>query len=83
MQNTSDEKQATSDGLIDTHAHLAFEPLFGDIDNVLKRSIDAGVTRWITVGTDTEENRKSLALAEQYDNLYAAFRADCARRGWA
>jgi len=79
MQNTSDEKLhrtpyggATSGGLIDTHAHLAFEPLLSDIDNVLNRSIDAGVTAWITVGTDPEENRKSIALAEKYENLYAA-----------
>ena len=72
MQKTSDERRGPSDGLIDTHAHLAFEPLLSDIDNVLKRSIDAGVTRWITVGTDTEENPKSIALTEKYENLYAA-----------
>lgn len=72
MPNTSDEPRATSGGLIDTHTHLAFEPLLSDIGGVLKRSIDAGVTRWITVGTDTDENRRSLALTEKYDNLYAA-----------
>jgi len=64
--------QNTSDGLIDTHAHLAFEPLLSDIDGVLKRSIDAGVTRWITVGTNTPENQKSVAIAQKYDNLYTA-----------
>ncbi|MFA5424037.1 MAG: TatD family hydrolase [Phycisphaerae bacterium] len=58
--------------LFDTHAHLAFEPLINDIDNVLQRSIAAGVTHWITVGTNIEESRKSVALAEKYDNLYAA-----------
>ncbi len=58
--------------LIDTHAHLAFEPLINDVDNVLQRSIEAGVTSWITVGTNMDENRKSIALAEKYDNLYAA-----------
>ncbi len=64
--------QNTSDGLIDTHAHLAFEPLLSDIDGVLKRSIDAGVTGWITVGTNIEENRTSIELTEKYDNIYAA-----------
>ncbi|MDH4202448.1 MAG: hypothetical protein OEV87_06100 [Phycisphaerae bacterium] len=38
--------------LIDTHAHLTYEGLAERIDDVLARSIDAGVTRWITVGTD-------------------------------
>ena len=81
MQNTSDDEPrlsraesrgATSNGLIDTHAHLVFEPLIDDIEVVLQRSIDAGVTRWITVGTNTAENRKSLEIAANHDNLYAA-----------
>jgi len=72
LQNKSDERRATSDGLIDTHAHLAFEPLINDIDNVLQRSIAAGVTSWITVGTNMDENKTSIGLAEKYDNLYAA-----------
>lgn len=72
MSNTSDERQATRYELFDTHAHLAFEPLINDIDTVLQRSIAAGVTHWITVGTNIEESRKSIALAEKYDNMYAA-----------
>jgi TatD DNase family protein len=72
MPNTGNEPRVTSDGLIDTHAHLAFESLVNDIDAVLKRSIEAGVTRWIAVGTNMDENRKSIVLTEKYDNLYAA-----------
>jgi TatD DNase family protein len=58
--------------LIDTHCHLTFEQLAPDIDAVLQRSRAAGVTSWITIGTDKNENNKALALAEKYDNLYAA-----------
>ncbi|MGD9109576.1 MAG: TatD family hydrolase [Phycisphaerales bacterium] len=58
--------------LIDTHCHLTFEPLINDIDTVLQRSIEAGVTRWITVGTSAEDNHKAVELAGRYDNLYAA-----------
>jgi TatD DNase family protein len=47
-------------------------PLINDIDAVLRRSIEAGVIRWITVGTNMDENRKSIELAEKYDNLYTA-----------
>jgi TatD DNase family protein len=72
MQNTGYERRAASNGLIDTHAHLAFEPLVDDIDAVLQRSIDAGVTQWITVGTNIDENKRSITLTEKYDNLYAA-----------
>jgi len=58
--------------LIDTHCHLTFEQLAGDIKAVLQRSIEAGVTGWITVGTDTSENEKVIALCGGYKNLYAA-----------
>jgi len=58
--------------LIDSHCHLSFDELSENLDAVIKRSIDAGVTGWITVGTDPEENRKCIELAEKHDNLYAA-----------
>jgi TatD DNase family protein len=58
--------------LIDAHSHLTFDPLFADVDNVLQRSRDAGVTSWITVGTDADHNKKALDLAARFDNLYAA-----------
>jgi TatD DNase family protein len=58
--------------LIDTHCHLTFDDLADDIDAVITRSRQAGVTTWITVGTDPEENRKAIEFAERFDNLYAA-----------
>ena len=59
-------------GLIDTHCHLTFEQLAGDIDGVIERSKTAGVMGWITVGTDTQENRKAVELANKFENMYAA-----------
>jgi TatD DNase family protein len=58
--------------LIDTHCHLTFDDLFGDIDAVIERSIAASVTGWITVGTDISENRKAIELTHKFENLYAA-----------
>ena len=58
--------------LIDTHCHLTFEELAGDIEVVLVRSRQAGVTGWITVGTDLQENQKAIELAERHENMYAA-----------
>ena len=58
--------------LFDTHAHLTFEQLAGDVEAVLQRSRDAGVTGWITVGTDAEQNRKVVRLVKRFDNLYGA-----------
>jgi TatD DNase family protein len=58
--------------LIDTHCHLTFDDLARNIDAVITRSRQAGVTGWITVGTDPEHNRKAVALAERFENMYAA-----------
>jgi len=58
--------------LIDTHCHLTFEQLAWEIDEVVQRSIAAGVTGWITIGTDPQHNRKAIELANRFENMYAA-----------
>ena len=58
--------------LIDTHCHLTFEPLANDIEGVLERSRSAGVAAWITIGTDTQHNRKAVELADRFERMYAA-----------
>lgn len=58
--------------LIDTHCHLTFEPLESDAEAVVQRSRDAGVSGWITVGTDPAHNRKAVELAGRFENMYAA-----------
>ena len=58
--------------LIDTHCHLTFDDLARDIDAVIARSRQAGVTGWITVGTDPLENHKAIELTKRFENMYAA-----------
>ena len=57
--------------LTDTHAHLDFPEFEGQLDAVIARAREAGVHRIITIGIDRESCRKSLAIAEKYDNVYA------------
>jgi TatD DNase family protein len=58
--------------LIDTHCHLTFEQLADDVESVVARSKAAGVTGWLTVGTDMQENLKAVELTEKIENMYAA-----------
>jgi TatD DNase family protein len=58
--------------LIDTHCHLTFDDLASNIDGCIERSRTAGVTGWITVGTDPQENKKAVALTDKFENMYAA-----------
>jgi TatD DNase family protein len=57
--------------LIDTHAHLDFPEFDGQLDAVLARARAAGVHRVITIGIDRASCRKSLAIAEKHENVYA------------
>lgn len=58
--------------LIDTHCHLTFDDLKDDIVGVVARSIEAGVTSWVTVGTEPGQLEDVVALTEKFDNMYAA-----------
>ncbi|MHC4259215.1 MAG: TatD family hydrolase [Planctomycetota bacterium] len=58
--------------LIDTHCHLTFDDLAADIDGVIKRSRQAGVTAWITVGTDLNESQKAIELTDRFESIYVA-----------
>ena len=52
--------------LLDIHAHLDDEQFKPDLDEVLQRARDAGVTTIITNGLDIQTNRSVLLLAKKY-----------------
>jgi TatD DNase family protein len=58
--------------MIDSHCHLDFPQFDDDQEEVLARAIKAGVTAIIDPGTDLESSRRAVALAEQYQAVYAA-----------
>jgi len=57
--------------LVETHAHLDYPDFANDLDDVLRRAIDVGVTRIVTIGTSVESSRRVVDLAEKYSNIYA------------
>src|SRR5438093_3028279 len=57
--------------LIETHAHLDYPDFANDLDDVLRRAADAGVTRIITIGTSIQSSRRAIALAEKYPAVFA------------
>jgi TatD DNase family protein len=58
--------------LIETHAHLDYPDFANDLEDVLRRAVEAGVTRIITIGTSIESGRRAIDLAEKYPGVYAA-----------
>ena len=57
--------------LIETHAHLDYPDFATDLEDVLRRANEAGVTRIITIGTSIESSRRAVDLAEKYPNIFA------------
>jgi TatD DNase family protein len=57
--------------LVDTHAHLDFPELAGDLEAVLVRAAGNGVNQIISISTDLESTGRVLALAARYPHVYA------------
>ena len=55
--------------MIDTHAHLCAPEFAHDLDRVLARAVQAGVTRIVAVGEDLQDARRNLELAEAHPDL--------------
>jgi TatD DNase family protein len=54
--------------MIDTHAHLT---ALDDADEAVERAAEEGVERILAVGTDVDDCRRALALAERHDGVFA------------
>ena len=58
--------------LTDTHCHLFYKDLKNDIIEVLNRAEKLGVNRFICVGTNIQESKESLELANIHEKIYAS-----------
>ena len=58
--------------LIDTHAHLDDEKFAHDRAAVIERARESGVVKIITMGDSLDSSARSVALAEQFEPVYAA-----------
>jgi TatD DNase family protein len=57
--------------LVETHAHLDYPDFANDLEDVLGRATEAGITRIITIGTSIDSSRRAIALAEKYPAIFA------------
>ena len=59
----------------DTHAHLDFPDFreeVDEVDEVVQRAADAGISRIVTIGTELESSRRAIDLAKRFDGVFAA-----------
>lgn len=58
--------------LTDTHCHLDFDQFDNDRNQVIDRAEKRGLNRILVPGIDMASSRAAVALAEQYEIVYAA-----------
>ncbi|MBQ8681627.1 MAG: TatD family hydrolase [Bacilli bacterium] len=57
--------------LVDTHCHV-YSEYYDNIEEVIKRSRDAGVGMMVVNGVDRKSNEEILRLVKEYDIVYGA-----------
>ena len=58
--------------MIDSHAHLDYAQLSDDLEGVLARAAEAGVSHIITIGVKLTTADRPKALAEAHDNIWCS-----------
>lgn len=57
--------------LIDTHVHLNMKNFSHDLDRVISRAKEAGISILLNVGFDRKSSEESINLASKYKEIYA------------
>lgn len=58
--------------LVDSHCHLDFPDLSGDLDAIVARAAAAGVGRMVTISTRVRRLCELIAIAERFPNVYCS-----------
>ena len=56
--------------MIDSHCHLDHEPLFSDLENVIKRSKAAGIEKLLTISTSLQSFSKIIEIINKDEMIY-------------
>ena len=59
--------------MIDSHCHLDHEPLFSNLNDVLKRSKDVGIEKLLTICTTLQSFEKIKQLVKSDDMIYGTY----------
>ena len=59
--------------MIDSHCHLDHEPLFENLDEVLKRSKNVGIKKILTICTTLKSFENIIKIINKDDIIYGTF----------
>ncbi|MBP2242572.1 TatD DNase family protein [Cytobacillus eiseniae] len=58
--------------LFDTHVHLNAEQFADDLEEVINRALNEGISRMVVVGFDRPTIEKAMELVDRYECIYAS-----------
>jgi TatD DNase family protein len=58
--------------IVDTHAHLFYDDIMSEMDKVLERASESGVSRIIVPAVDIPTSKKIISLCDKYEMIYGA-----------
>ena len=59
--------------IIDSHCHLDYEPLFNNLDSIIKRANDNGVKYFLTISTTDQSFKNILSILNNHKNVFGSY----------
>ncbi len=59
--------------IIDSHCHLEYEPMFSNLDQVVKRALDNDIKYLLSICTTDESYNKILTIIEKFKIVYGTY----------
>ena len=56
--------------IVDSHCHLEYEPMFSNLDQVVKRALENNVKYLLSICTNDESFNKILKIIDKYNNIF-------------
>ena len=69
---TQPQGSQTTPEIVDSHTHLDFPDFEGELDAIIARAVEAGVTRMVTICTRLRNEPKVRAIAEAHAGVFYA-----------
>ena len=59
--------------IIDSHCHLDYEPMFSDLENVIKRAKNSNVKFMLTISVADKKYETILNITKKFTNVYGTY----------
>ena len=59
--------------IIDSHCHLDYEPMFSNLDNVIKRADQSNVKIMLTISVADKKYNNIIEITNRYTNVYGTY----------